>query len=245
MSIVNDPEREESAPKSGGSERRSGRPRRKHLAILVAVLVMGAGVAWGLSAMRQKRKEFVGRVDPTSGLRCRFTLAADWVREDRLASWGQSSGHLPQGLLDIDRFSAPPPGPIHKWITTHLFPSSASQRVVPAINFTSLQAGTGLPYYQIQSGYPEPSSVPRGSLTYTHRHLQIDGCPATMITASNKKYSGSAVMVYVPNRSIAYIVSGYAAPEDMALINHEMQEVVSSFHIQNVAAPSGGKGGGK
>jgi hypothetical protein len=195
--------------------------------------------------MRQKRTEFVGRVDPTSGLRCRFTLAADWKREDMLASWGQSMRHLPQGLLDIDRFSASPPGPVYRWITTHLFPSSAAQKVVPGIYLTSVQAGTGLPYYQIQSGYPEPSSRPQGSLTYTHRHLQIDGCPATMITASNKKYSGSGVMVYVPNRSIAYIVSGYAAPGDMALINHEMQEIVSSFHIENAAAPSSGKGGGK
>jgi hypothetical protein len=239
VSHSHNPEIDESASASGRADRKPGHSRRKLLTSLIAVLVMGVGVVWGLSGLRQNRTEFVGHINPVSGERCRFTLAADWKRQDGLIDARAS------GLLDLDTFTAPPPASVRKWITTHLFHSSPVRGDVPAIRLTSMKASAFPGYLQIQAGYPE--MAPRPSLPYisSHRHLQIDGCPATMVAASDKQYSGAVLMVYVPKSSIMYIVSGYSTPQDIALINHEMQEVLSSFHVDQGAVPPRGKGEGR
>jgi hypothetical protein len=66
-----------------------------------------------------------------------------------------------------------------------------------------------------------------------------------MITVSDTAYHGGVLMVYVPNSAIAYVVSGAAAPPYEAQIGHEMQEILSSLHVEKGAVPSDGKGAGK
>ena len=211
---------------------RNSRDRRKTIAIVASILAGITFVACLLLSMRQKRTEFVGNVDPTSGIRCRFLLAADWKRTDNLVFTKAP------GYVDEAEFSAPPPGPIRKWIEAHLLRKPFPLWHKPVIYLVSLSPSTSLlgQYLQIQAGYPELLSTNIPSTTrFTQRHLRIDGCPATVLTVTDRNYSSNALLVYVPEASVAYMISGLSWSQNTAQVDHEMQAIVSSFHIEKVA----------
>ena len=49
----------------------------------------------------------------------------------------------------------------------------------------------------------------------------------------------TALLVCVPNQSVAYMVFCRADAQHFDQTDHEMQEIISSFHIEKIAAPAG------
>jgi len=75
----------------------------------------------------------------------------------------------------------------------------------------------------------------------TLRHLEIDGCPATVFTVRAGSVPRTELVVSVPGRSLQYTVTGNAEAANFALIDREMQALISSFHVEKVPTPKSGK----
>lgn len=189
-----------------------------------------------LPGMREKRGAFVGQTDPASGLRCRFTLSAAWQKQ-----YNRSPLNGNPFYIDMAVFTASPQGSIKRWIGTHLLHQSAAPGWLPRVSLIGVKA-TILPHYlHIQAGYPELlSALPPSAL---HRHLMIDGCPATQIAYEDRDRTtgapipNSALLVYLPASSSAYIVSGFTENRYRDQLNHEMQAIIDSFHVEKDTGP--------
>lgn len=74
-----------------------------------------------------------------------------------------------------------------------------------------------------------------------HRHLKIDGHSAVFATVRTGSIRETALLVYIAEQDFMCKVDGSAEPADFASLDHEMQEIVASFHIEKVAPPMGCK----
>ncbi|MCW3100600.1 MAG: hypothetical protein JWL77_6218 [Chthonomonadaceae bacterium] len=203
------------------------RTRWKFFGILAAVVVLGAVGLCLWESKPPRRKEFIGQVDPVSGYRCRFTLSSEW-REDKPEKGSD--------LLSIDYFCPPVPNLIHAWIANHLLHQVVPSATEPTINLLAPRI-SAVHVFKIQAGYPELINQPR---YFTHRHLRIDGFPATVVTTSDKSDSATILLVYIPDHSISYRVTGSGTPYNAAETDREMQAIIASFHVEKVV-PANGK----
>jgi hypothetical protein len=69
---------------------------------------------------------------------------------------------------------------------------------------------------------------------------------SSAIVVSGKPYpyelhSVTVLLVYAPGPSILYEVWGIGKSSDFDWIDHEMQSIIASFHVEKVAAPPGRK----
>jgi hypothetical protein len=194
-------------------------------------------VLYVLVGVRQERQEIVGRVK--SGYRYRFTLSSAWQGDE---------GHL--RMLDADTGAGnglddyvfkPRPSPLLQWSYRHLLHRPPPDS--PEIRLTTY-AINDLPTYnflhRFEGAYPEPILGDQERMV-THRHLTIQGCPTTVVrlekTEFGRSYPGTQVLVDVANHTIVYDLHGYSlSPTDD--VNHEIETILSSFHIEKVAAPS-------
>jgi hypothetical protein len=196
--------------------------QRKALSVLAVIITVGA-IALCLPLGKGNRKDFVGRVYPGTGYRCRFALSSAWKREHNTK---ETLGWM---WIVEDSFVAPSENPIWHWITLHLFPQKVSAGNARSISLDIIQT-KGDPFrYYIVDEYPHPF--------YSHhlrpspaRRLIIDGYPATVTT----------VIVYVPDHSVSYVVNGGTDTQNAAPVNREMQAIISSFHVEKVT-PAGGE----
>ena len=210
-------------------------PRWRSLAILSgATLIV---VLYVLVGVRQDRQEIVGNVK--SGYRYRFTLSSAWQGDE---------GHL--RMLDADTGAAnrlddyvfkPRPSPLIQWVYRHLLhrplPVSAEIRLT---TYTVNDFPTFSFLHRFQEEYPEPI-LGNQERMLSHRHLTIGGCPTTVVhlekTTHGQSHQGTQVLVDVSHHTIVYDLHGYSlSPADD--VNHEIETILSSFHVEKVTAPS-------
>ena len=75
--------------------------------------------------------------------------------------------------------------------------------------------------------------------TDTDRRFKIDGYPAVVLTMRSGSHCETKLIVYVPEVTVVYEISCKTDAEDMARVDSEMQEIISSFHVEKVAVPTG------
>lgn len=188
-------------------------------AVLTGVLTVGSPADSDASATHPKRKIFLGHPDP-KGYRCRFTLAADWQSGDnRDLRHGPVEGQIDRTTLAPKDWTRSAPGPGQIALQTFgksLLPGDVSLR----------------------TGYPEPTGWRKDQLI-THRHLSIDGCPATVIKAGwadgGRHYHETEFYVYVPGRSILYLLHTVPVWPEYDWMDREMQAIIRTFHVEQVA----------
>jgi len=210
----------------------SRRRRWQPLVVLTTVVVVGIVATCLLICKVQERRDFVGRVDTLSGYRCRFTLSSAWRQYD-----GPSQDDL--GILSQeDSFCPPPPNPITAWIAVHLLHKVLPPET-PTIALMMVRPNSTM--FHVRDGYPELAGANPPSPDISQRHLRIDGCLATVVTQTNSDYRAMWLIVSVPNVPVIYAVTAYDVPSDIAQSDHEMQAIMSSFHVERVAAPTVGR----
>ena len=201
--------------------------RRGHWRLAAALCVVLAALAIGLTMglerdclaadRHRKRQALVGRVDP-KGYRCRFTLSSDWRSED-----------------ERDLRHGPVDGQIDKAV---FFPTRVRVVEIDLQTFGKTMLPRDVP---ILSGYPEPIDWGKDRLI-THRHLRIDGCPATMVRAywmdGGQRYRETEFYVYVPSRSILYLLHTCSQPAEYERADREMQAIIRTFHVERVVPSS-------
>ena len=183
------------------------------------------------------RKTFVGKVNTGSGCRCRFTVSPQWERENGEPapdSW----------MLEYSRFTPGPPGPVKNWITQHLFRQAVSKESSEIIGFTSIDIKQEPHYARIENGYPEKRLTGYyHERVLTERHIVIDGYPGTVETTElqpnpamgwYKARHRTLLYVYLPRYSVLYEVCGEAEQAHFDPVDHEMQAIIDSFHIEPV-----------
>jgi hypothetical protein len=184
---------------------------RNLFAALAISLAMGTVSYCPAVGTHQKRKEFTGHADP-EGYRYRFTLSSDWQSED-----------------DRDLRYGPIDGQIDK---SALFPKRVRVAVIDLQTFGKTMLPGDVP---ILHGYPEPVGWGKDRLI-THRHLRIGGCPATMVRAywvqGGQRYRETEFYVYVPSRSILYLMHTFSEPAQYERADREMQAIIGTFHVE-------------
>jgi hypothetical protein len=198
----------------------SNRARWKPLATLAIVLIVGVVGLW-LAVSKMHERNECGSIDPVSGYQCRFTLSSDWKRDTQMPE------------IPRTEFFSPSPIPLRLWIDSHILHRPSPQSLTILLSDGSLKKVSGTTH--LVAGYPEmiPASLASWDII-AHRHLMIDGFPATVITASTRSEHTTMLLVYVPDKSIAYLVAGYGSVSNSVQIDSEMQAIISSFHIEKV-----------
>jgi hypothetical protein len=210
---------------------------KKPLAFLFVALSVGVVVSWTFVRKAQERQEFIGKVDPATGYRCRFTLAPHWHCTDH-----RSVGN--EERTDYDVFSPLPLSALSRWTEAHLFhPATSSTARGPStpseiylISQPIRQQDVG--YYHLRNGYPIVDV--RGE-TVSERHFMVDGCHATLSQKSffiNPSIEAITFCLYTPNRTVMYLLQTNVFLERNN-VEREMQAIVASLHIEKV--PVGGK----
>ena len=123
------------------------RSRWKLFSALAAVLVVGVAALCLLVDKACERKEFVGKAEPLSGLRFRFTLSADWKQ-----------AHLNNGPLPVGESQSfiLPPSLIRQWIASPILHGSFFNRLRIDLLAGPVNVFNGS--VQIVDGYPEVSA---------------------------------------------------------------------------------------
>lgn len=198
--------------------------------LLGVLLVMGL-LTWIFIGKARERKEFVSKVDPATGYRCRFTIGAGWkhTREDRRFMGNGDFGNPP------DRFLSAPSNTLLQWITVHLLHRSQSPSE-PAEISLFVQATSSQNEVALQDGYP---AVPPVTPPLSEHHLIIDDCRATLETYP---YPGTStahetdLLICTPDRKAVFQLIAYSAMQGDGT-DREMQEIIRSFHIEKVPGP--------
>ena len=210
------------------------RIRWKPFVALAVFILGGVATLYVVTGKMQERKEFVGTVDSKSGYRCRFTFGSNWRCKD-----SRPIGITGSDYLDDNRFTPSPSSPLRRWIGRHLF-RETSDFVPPEIYLQTIRQ-KDFSWYSIFKGYPV---VNRGEQVITERHFTINGCPTTfnrrLIAPGPPSICASTLLVYVPDGKIMYSLDAdFFVSGDQ--VDHEMQAIISSFHVEKVAPPTGGK----
>jgi len=220
--------------------KRIGRAQWKILAVLTAILVVGATGAYLLIHKARERKTFLGNID--SGYRCRFTLSSVWQWAVTAQGTARAVDPPPPIAVDYAQFDLPPPSPMSKWLSLHLLHPGAVPQDLPKIGLFSYPLSEFPAKFRLIQGYPSPDwqgTAPK----HTQSHLFIDGCPATVIylttSVTGKPLHCVYLLVYEPTRSFLYCVGGNSASNDSAWFHREMQAIVASFHVEKVPVPAG------
>jgi hypothetical protein len=204
----------------------SSRGRWKPLAARAVILVVGVVMPGLLIGKIWERQEFVGRVDPASGYRCRFTVSAEWKRRLNTPD--------PAEPFESEAFTLAH-SPIGEWIDNHLLHRSLSDP--PTIDLLdgrlNGRAGRGVTEFK-------PSFLGSDQTDTDHR-FKIDGYPSVVLTMRSGWHYETKLIVYVPEVTVVYEISCKTEDEDIARVESEMQEIISSFHIDKVAVSEGGK----
>lgn len=216
----------------------TSKPRRRSPWKLLAgfgLLTLLIPATYGLmGSTRPERKEFVSRVHPISGARCRFTLSADWLI--RKFSYEQSE-EAPEAYT----FTAPPPNSVQRWTDRYL---RHHEKYEPSILYLTSYNAQHLPgHLKILMGFPE-TNLPPSVHVVTHRNLQLDHCPATLITLEQStahSNRGSYLLVYGPDQEFVYIMGSATTPSNADQADREIQAIMASFHVEKVAPPPVGR----
>lgn len=168
----------------------------------------------------------VGHADPVSGYRCRLTVARDW--KGTIGMYRKTSSRS-----ELDIFVLPP-GPTRGWIEKHVL-----HRQLADTPIISLIVGPLNPRdiaFHIVKGYPEVTASSQSRMI-AHRHLHVDGFPATFVSADEGmgpyRFRRTVLLVYVPDHSMLYVVLGNGG----AVADLEVEAIASSFRIEKVLAP--------
>lgn len=107
-------------------------------------------------------------------------------------------------------------------------------------------AGDTANLIKIVAGYPEPDAGAVGGMkTLTEKHFRLDDCPATVtkleIPGPGKIGSATALLVCTPDFATYFFAISIAEPPYSDQADHEIQPVISSFHIEKVAASASGR----
>jgi len=192
------------------------RVRWKFLAALIAVVAVG-GVAIGLFVRQaQKRTTFWTDVGPMMGYRYRITLSAEWKKGEESTVYSPS-------------FVESQGSPIRQWVQHHLWLRKAAEPLKIDMNSLPLE------FSPTDGKYPE--LIPEiGSRVLVQRQLHIDGCAATLVGFMNPSgtHYEEHLVVYVPASTTVYSVNGFSDPSGAVRLDHEMQEVVASFHTEKI-----------
>jgi len=93
---------------------------------------------------------------------------------------------------------------------------------------------------RIKDGLPEPNLDSQERIL-SQRHLQIDGCPATI----TQSVDAASLYVYVPGAHLLYELYTVSDAPHFEQFDKEAQEIFSSFHMDKVPLPSGGNKSGE
>lgn len=205
---------------------------RKLAAVLCSALAgIVACVFWG---SRQERHERVGPV--VGGYRCRFMLSTAWQSDDAdLYSRDAETGAFRR--MSDAVFKARP-SPLLQWCYRSLLhrppPPPAEIRLT---TYTVADLPTFSFMHRFEGVYPEPLPGDQERIV-AHRHLTIEGCPATFVrmerTIAGQKCPGTQVLIDVANHTVVYDLRSVSfSPADG--VNEEIQAILSSFHVERVA----------
>lgn len=219
--------------------RRSG---LKYFAVISAVLVIGGGGAWLFTGEAHERQEFIEQSDPASGYRCRFTVASDYQQREDVV----------QGT---SIFTTKPPDPKWYYLQTKILRHPPPETPVISLKHFSEKDASLVP---IRNGYPAPVMDVSDQILAV-RHFQIDlGCPVTVVTyiENGKDRSNRCIDMYVslPSGRNVYRLSGHISEgnpfvsdykivlkRNVAALDREMEAILSSFHVEKIVVPAGGK----
>ena len=213
-----------------------GQARKKSLGVLVVVLGLGTIVSLVIVGKMRERRPFVGKV--VAGYQCRFTLATDWKPVE-------DSSNVTTDMPEYHAFTGIEP-PIRVWISTHIFHRSrtAPRALEPTLVMETDSAHGRPDVIQIRQGYPEPNLLGFGQVL-AERHLQIDGCQATVVrielALGGPPIRGTFLCVSTPGASYTYLIGSVSDIPNSDRADREMQEIVTSFHIDKLAPPTSGK----
>lgn len=187
--------------------------QRRSLASIVAVLFVGVPVCLCLGKA-QGRKEFVGKVDPVTGYRCRFLIGSNW-QEER------------------DTFTAPLSA--YQRLTNIVFHRAEGDP--PEIWLYQWSAEEPNPRFHMLKGYPE-ENVDSPAWIVEQRHVRIKGQPATVgeseILTAGPASRATFLLVYVPAARTVYELGGFSLGSPLAY--QEIQGILSSFHVEKVTS---------
>jgi hypothetical protein len=213
----------------------SKRARWKSLVALAAVLTAGVVASCLLISKIHERKEFVGKVE--DGYRCRFTFSPTWQQYVEYG-WEHVSPPRPD-YVDDAHFKPLPPSPVRQWMSAHLFHQPAWPPDAHTFGISSCRREDFPCRIRLVGGHPEPIWV-GNEQGLTQRHLIIDGCPATLIqrplVVSGTPCQWTLMLVYKPNNAFLYAVGGLTRITNDNWFHEEMEKIVSSFHVERVAA---------
>jgi hypothetical protein len=216
---------------------------RRFLVPLCAVVFGVIVCCIGIGKM-QERTEFVGKVDPNSGYRCRFTVPASWQHYNRPRYSDE------QDIMDGSYFVPLAKSPVRQWIETHFLLASrtAGRSLISERAPLDYHATHLSPTYRtvhIQGGYPEITEV--RSWKISREHLRIDGYAATLsrvdvpIWNRSRTDHGIWLVVYLPDQATVYVVGNPSVSPDFEQMAREMQMIISSFHVEKVAVSRGSR----
>jgi hypothetical protein len=214
------------------------RMKRKTIAILAAVLVMGIAASCLLIGKMRERKPFADKV--VAGYRFHCTLSPDWQLKPNPA-------HSSPGTVEEYTFSASL-SPVREWIALHLF----HQPPAKGISFggrpqliMGTETGKAMPSLTFQAGYPEldlHAPPMAGIKVVPGRHFRIDNCPATVtgIDLGTVSTTGhyTLLLVSTPDHVNTYFVTTGAELRYSYEGDREIQAILSSIHVEKVAAAS-------
>jgi hypothetical protein len=208
---------------------RTPKTRCTPILALVAVLavIVVASCLW-FSKM-QHRQEFVARGVAASGLRCRYTASSSWKRDNEMSGPAAGDGN------DVFTFQQ---SPTRQWIDRHLLHRTSSDRMMISVSSGITESSESS--FDLVAGYPE---LPEWGDVTTHRHLQVDGYAATLLTKDISSVRITGLFIYIPKRGIVYIIDGGVRPatSDFASFDHELQAIIGSVHIERDIVATGGK----
>ncbi len=209
-----------------------GMTRWKSLISLTAIVVVVAAGIGFVVGQPQARKEFIGKTDPVSGYRCRFTVSTYWKPDP--FRWCSKT--------DFEHSFVLTSSPIQLWIERHLM-HTFTDKEIPHIYLAELPTDETSNASTLVDGYPEVMTAGMRRLI-SHRHLTIDGCPSTIATYETTEMPGglsSRTMVLLVHGSTSAVVWGMAETEKFASVEEEMQAIISSFHVEKMRVPPGEK----
>ena len=188
----------------------------------VALLIVVTATWLWIARMREPHL-FVGKVDPETGYRCRFTHGFALTQTQR-----PNSGN---SLLDYAVFT-PPSGHLRQWLESHLFHQPVA--ATPQDSQIVLYSLAGIRIDRLNISH-------RNDIVEQH-DIRLSGYPATLLHLDSwnggKHTRGTELYVYGPDHTLFYYISGSAEGANYERVDKEMQAIIASFRLERVAPPA-------
>lgn len=193
--------------------------------IVGVLFLVSAGVLISWSS-RPRRIEYVSNIDPNTGYRCRFTIAADW----KLYRSPDYPGPNPT-ILDYQTFTPRPKPPLIEWICMRVLHQDLK---VKHKDFMMLHCPSEYASaFIVEEGYPQQLDTPAQQVC-SRRHMRLDGQPATLTAYAASNNYGYVLLVKPKQQTIFYEFAFSAEEANVPGLQDEMEQIASYFRLEKV-----------